>query len=111
MAQSLSLFGFRALLLLVYLVVTLGVLMRRRQLGEAALPGALGFGVLATGSLVSSSALYWQVNAVSHHESIRNIALMLGILTYVAQALAIIGTMLVAAAVFLGRPKGIGDIR
>jgi hypothetical protein len=105
MALALGLYGFRLLLLLVYVIAALAAVVRRTQLGEAASPAAFGFGVLAIASVASGVALYLPLNAVAHHESVQSISPMIGILGYVGQALAFIGEVLVVAAMFLGRPK------
>jgi hypothetical protein len=105
MALAFGLYGFRVLLLLVYIVAAVTAVARRRQLGEAALPAALGFGVLAAASVASAVALYLPLSAAAHGESVRSITLVLGVLGYVTQASVVVGAVLVAAAMFLGRPR------
>jgi|HubBroStandDraft_5_1064220.scaffolds.fasta_scaffold139350_2 hypothetical protein len=105
MIQELALNGLRFVLILVYVGAVVAIIVQRAPLAEAALPGVLGFGALGIASIISAVSVYMQLTVVAHHELLRSIAPILGILSYVAQALAIVGTVLVAAAVLVGRAQ------
>jgi hypothetical protein len=105
MIPELALNGLRFVLILVYIGAAVSIIVQRARLAEAALPGVLGFVALGAASIISAVSVHLQLTVVAHHELFRNLAPILGILSYVSQALAIIGTVLVAAAVLVGRSK------
>ena len=103
--MTLSLYGFRVLFILLYVVAVIVSVLRRERLGTAMLPAVLGFAILCCASSISTLILYWQIHVASSGQEIRDVAYMLGFLTVTAQAMGIAGALLVVIAVFSGRSK------
>ncbi|HKE45429.1 MAG TPA: hypothetical protein VKB41_12930 [Steroidobacteraceae bacterium] len=96
--------ALRFVLFLIYIVAVALSVKRRKELGDAALFSGLGFASFAVAAAVSLGALYWQMMAMSREAPALEIAKIASGAYFVAQLLAIGGTVLVLIAVLSPRP-------
>jgi hypothetical protein len=105
MKQELFLNSGRYVIVAVYLIAAFAAILRPSKLGEAAIFAAVGFTSLAAANAIGATVLHLQIMAAMHAESVASLSRTFGVLSFVAQLLAVGGAVLVAVAVFAGRAK------
>jgi len=94
----------RLLMVLIYIGAVGSAVMRRTRLGAATVPAALGAGLLALANIFALAINYWRLTAaLSGSEALRHVAMVAGTVSYMDQAIAVIGAGLLCFAVFSGR--------